>query len=166
MSGWIGVDLDGTLAKYYGWDGPDSFGEPVPAMMDRVKGWLADGIEVRIFTARASIPEQIPPIEAWLERHGIGGLKVTCKKDFAMVQLWDDRCVQVKPNTGRSEVKLLEIENEKLRKTLERVQNAVRGIRDINDKSMVCSALLVDFDPKVNGLEILYGEKLLESMKG
>ncbi len=39
--------------------------------------------------------------QAWLEKHGIGGLIVTNAKDFGMVELWDDRCVRVLPNLGR-----------------------------------------------------------------
>lgn len=52
MSGWIGVDLDGTLAMYDGFKGPEHIGDPVPKMLERVKKWLAEGREVRIFTAR------------------------------------------------------------------------------------------------------------------
>jgi hypothetical protein len=102
VKGWIGVDLDATLAHYDGWRGPDHIGEPIPEMMARVRRWLDQGWEVRIFTARASQADQIPPIRAWLEQHGIGHLVITCSKDFAMVELWDDRCVQVIPNTGRA----------------------------------------------------------------
>lgn len=101
MSGWIGVDLDGTLAEYDGWKGPYHIGEPVPAMAFRVRKWLADGRDVRIFTARAGVPEQVPPIQAWCERHFGTVLPVTATKDFAMTELWDDRAVQVEPNTGR-----------------------------------------------------------------
>jgi hypothetical protein len=35
----IGVDLDGTLAKYGEWRGVEHIGEPIPPMVDRVKGW-------------------------------------------------------------------------------------------------------------------------------
>ncbi len=63
MSGWIGVDLDGTLAHYDGWAGPESIGEPIPLMMARVREWLALGREVRIFTARCCVPEQRSPID-------------------------------------------------------------------------------------------------------
>ena len=35
--GWIGVDLDGTLAHYNGWKGIEHVGDPVPAMIDRVR---------------------------------------------------------------------------------------------------------------------------------
>ena len=98
--GWIGVDLDGTLAHYTGWKGFDDIGDPVPAMADRVKQWIADGKTVKIFTARACLSDQIPPIKSWLARHGFGDLEVTCMKDFGMVELWDDRCVHVRINTG------------------------------------------------------------------
>ena len=101
MSGWIGVDLDGTLAHYEGWRGAEIVGDPIPAMAFRVRKWIAEGKEIRIFTARATIPEQIPFVEAWCERHFGVVLPVTCCKDFGMIELWDDRCVQVEINTGR-----------------------------------------------------------------
>lgn len=100
MSGWIGVDLDGTLAMYDGWKGADQIGEPVAAMLFRVRKWIAEGREVRIFTARANVPEQLPPIKAWLAKHGLPDLAITATKDFGMVELWDDRCVRVQANTG------------------------------------------------------------------
>jgi hypothetical protein len=104
MSGWIGVDLDGTLAKYGGWQGEDHIGAPVPLMLERVKKWIADGQEVRIFTARVSMDvdgEIKKTIEAWCERYVGRVLPVTCHKDYSMIELWDDRCVAVEMNTGR-----------------------------------------------------------------
>jgi hypothetical protein len=98
--GWIGVDLDGTLAYYDGWRGPDHIGPAIPEMLERVHGWLKQGQEVKIFTARACIPEQIAPIKKWLKEHGLGHLEVTNVKDFAMIELWDDRCVRVLMNKG------------------------------------------------------------------
>lgn len=104
MAGWIGVDLDGTLANYAGWVGPDHIGEPVPAMLQRVKHWLSEGREVRIFTARVcedadgSVAETI---KAWCRRYIGQELPVTCRKDYGMIALYDDRCVQVETNTGR-----------------------------------------------------------------
>lgn len=100
MTGWIGVDLDGTLAHYEGWKGADHIGDPIPEMLKRVTAWLALGIEVRIFTARASIAEQVPPIHAWCLKHVGMVLPVTNVKDFGMVELWDDRAVRVVPNLG------------------------------------------------------------------
>jgi len=103
--GWIGVDLDGTLAHYNGWKGIEHVGDPVPAMLSRVRAWLDGGRTVKIFTARVSVAgrerdEVVGHIHAWCERHGLPALDVTCVKDFGMVELWDDRAVQVIPNTG------------------------------------------------------------------
>lgn len=113
QQGWIGVDLDGTLAEYSGWQGIEHIGLPIQPMVDRVKLWLNERRDVRIFTARAfrmlypvGTPEHIESvlvietIHQWLESVGLPRLTVTCFKDFGMVELWDDRCVQVIPNTG------------------------------------------------------------------
>jgi hypothetical protein len=104
-NGWIGVDFDGTLAHYEEWDG-GRIGAPVVLMVERVKGWLAQGIEVRIFTARISDPDRrthakvIEDIDAWCLEHIGQRLRVTNVKDFSLVELWDDRAVQVEKNTG------------------------------------------------------------------
>lgn len=108
MAGWIGVDLDGTLATYDGWRGVEHIGEPVPAMLARVKAWLDRDVEVRILTARVSGGEDDTrdvwgarrAIELWCLKHLGRVLPVTCTKDFAMDQLWDDRAIQVMFNTG------------------------------------------------------------------
>lgn len=108
--GWIGVDLDGTLAHYDGWKGLDHIGPPIPAMHDRVKRWLEEGHDVRIFTARVShdgsakrmLEAQHAMIRVmdWCVQHFNKTLPVTCVKDFSMIELWDDRAVQVRANTG------------------------------------------------------------------
>lgn len=96
------MDLDGTLAHYDGWRGPHHIGPPVPAMLARVKQWLDDDlVDVRIFTARANDPDQVPVVVEWCVQHIGVELVVTATKDFAMIALWDDRCVQVEPNTGK-----------------------------------------------------------------
>jgi hypothetical protein len=103
--GWIGVDLDGTLAEYHGRISIEHIGAPVPAMLERVKAWLEEGIEVRIFTARVSHPRRrrqaARVIGDWCENHGLPRLPVTNAKDFDMVELWDDRAVRVETNSGR-----------------------------------------------------------------
>lgn len=100
MKPWIGVDLDGTLAEYEGTTA--SIGPPIPAMLEKVKSILNEGIyDVRIFTARASVPQMIPEVEQWLVKEcGLPKLKVTNTKDFAMVALYDDRAITIIPNTG------------------------------------------------------------------
>jgi hypothetical protein len=121
--GWIGVDLDGTLAHYEGWD-EGKIGKPIAPMVERVKAWRADGYEVRIMTARVfpialvlangvlpgvtdPNPRQIEASKAvvdirrWCLEHLGEHLPVTCQKDYSMIELWDDRAVQVEINTGR-----------------------------------------------------------------
>lgn len=104
MIGWIGVDLDGTLAHYDSGQGIATVGAPVPRMLARVLAWLADGEDVRVFTARANEPGQIPLIEEWCQRHLGVVLPVTATKDYEMVQLWDDRAVAVRKNTGEAKL--------------------------------------------------------------
>lgn len=99
--GWIGVDLDGTLAHYDGWEAEDHIGVPIPEMVERVRAWLADGRDVRIFTARVGLTAAEKAITAWCERHFGRALMMTNIKDHDMDELWDDRCVQVERNTGR-----------------------------------------------------------------
>ncbi len=40
-------------------------------------------------------------LEEWCEKHLGKVVPITCKKDFHMWKLYDDRAVQVEPNTGR-----------------------------------------------------------------
>jgi len=101
-SPWIGVDLDGTLAQELSDSmDPDRIGQPVEAMMQRVRRWVADGQTVKIFTARASVPRQIELVKQWLKKHDLPDLEVTNAKDFKMIELWDDRAVQVARNSGQ-----------------------------------------------------------------
>jgi hypothetical protein len=128
MSGWIGVDFDGTLAEYGTWQGADHCGAPIKPMVERVKGWLAKGIEVRIFTARIHpldrcvMPDEplinssepsiirtphweaitaVLAIRAWCVVYIGRELPVTNVKDYGMHELYDDRAVQVQANTGQ-----------------------------------------------------------------
>lgn len=100
--GWIGVDLDGTLAHFTSWAGPYHIGDPIPKMATRVRAMLAAKVDVRIFTARASDgdPKVVQAIQDWCQKHFGVVLPVTNVKDYEMVQVFDDRAVQVVPNTG------------------------------------------------------------------
>ena len=111
MGGWVAVDLDGTLAKYHGWNN-GVIGAPVPAMVRRVTKWLEMGVDVRIFTARVAVDSRSPSsltralqeeanIKDWCLLHLGTILPVTCQKDFEMIELWDDQCRPVELNTGR-----------------------------------------------------------------
>lgn len=108
MNHWYGVDLDGTLAEYHGWQGPAHIGKPIPRMLERVKRHLAAGDTVKILTARAS-PESTTiedylvfdgACTRWCLEHLGRPLEVTSEKDFAMVALYDDRAIQIEFNTG------------------------------------------------------------------
>lgn len=114
---WIGVDLDKTLAVYKSGDldkyGDTYIGAPIWPMVERVRVWLEAGKIVKIFTARISLKGRTFPdtleyyarvhraIQDWTENYIRKRLEVTCEKDFAMVELWDDRAVGVIPNTGQ-----------------------------------------------------------------
>lgn len=99
---WIGVDLDGTLAEYSGWS--DEIGKPIPRMIQRVKGWIDSGKDVRILTARGSCDpnryEQLVKVYDWVKEHIGTPLEVTSKKDPLMKKLYDDRVQRVEANTG------------------------------------------------------------------
>jgi hypothetical protein len=119
MKGWIGVDLDGTLAEWHGWHDDGGIGPPIPIMLDRVKAWLTQGQEVRIMTARvgasgkwsekagryddeAFAELQRTAIENWCLQHLGQALPVTATKDMDMLCIWDDRAVAVEKNTGQA----------------------------------------------------------------
>lgn len=99
--GWIGVDLDGTLAHYESGQYPE-IGEPIEPMVQRILRWLEAGEEVRIVTARAAHGEDdVEKVTIWLtDVAGLPRLQVTCQKDPDMDVLWDDKVIQVRPNTG------------------------------------------------------------------
>ena len=86
--------------------GPEHIGKPIPRMVERVKGWLAAGRDIRIFTARVGpqpgdeADRSRVAITAWCIEHLGRPLPVTATKDYQMIELWDDRCVQLITNTG------------------------------------------------------------------
>jgi len=103
---WIGVDFDATLATYGGWSA--ELGEPIQKMVQRVKRWISEGKEVRLFTARGSIEgegesskyKQLVKMYNWLEEHIGEPIEITHEKDPMMIRLYDDRVVQVEANEG------------------------------------------------------------------
>jgi hypothetical protein len=117
--GYILVDMDGTLAVYEGWTPWNVFGAPIPAMVQRIKGWLAEGKDVRIFTARMPLDETAPQkcrhtgeewtgvqmkwhIANYTELHVGQRLRAQCWKDLNCVEIWDDRAIGVVANTGET----------------------------------------------------------------
>lgn len=99
--GWIGVDLDGTLAEYSGWS--NEIGLPIPKMVQRVKRWINEGKDIRILTARGTSSKkhkQLIKIHEWVKEHIGTPLEITSEKDFQMILLYDDRVIQVDANEG------------------------------------------------------------------
>ena len=106
------VDFDKTLAKFE-WEGDDKYdpgkvGEPIPKMVDRVRGWLAQGYEVVILTARVWSGHE--PSEIAISRKAIEEfcmenfgqkLEVTSEKSPHIDFIYDDKAIRVEANTGR-----------------------------------------------------------------
>lgn len=129
--GWVGVDLDGTLFTYTEWVGWNVFGEPIQPMIEHVKAWLAAGVDSRIVTAHIGLPASVGvlgsfnyskerkntcrvtgeafsdfgmmlAIKALTLKHVGYPMRVQCFKDVDMIELWDDRAIQVVANTGKT----------------------------------------------------------------
>ena len=104
--GWIGVDLDGTLAKSVKSQAAEDIGVPIYRMVKQVKKWLAQGQDVRItarvnpYHGRIEAFRARRAIEAWSKRHLGQVLRVTHEKDWDMALLFDDRARQVERDTG------------------------------------------------------------------
>jgi len=86
----------------------EDIGVPIYRMVKQVKKWLAQGQDVRIFTARVNPHRRRieafrarRAIEAWSKRHLGQVLRITHEKDWDMVLLFDDRARQVERDTGK-----------------------------------------------------------------
>jgi len=104
---WIGVDFDGTLAiDADGRSDPYQLGTPIAPMVQRVRNWIGQGYDVRIFTARMNqfsvtagvardVERMREALRVWCRQHI--GIALSCvnAKDGAMEVLWDDRAVRV-----------------------------------------------------------------------
>jgi hypothetical protein len=106
MSAWIGCDLDGTLAEYHG-SLKGSIGKAIPRMVERIKLHLKNGDCVKIFTARVSSHVSVYDrgyqtmlIQAFCRANLGTILEVTAEKDYEMISCYDDRAVEIVPNTG------------------------------------------------------------------
>lgn len=102
---WIGVDLDGTLAKNYeGPFDPLKIGDPVQLMVEKILFALADGKTVKVFTARMADKEKAEKIREvigdYTEKHIGTRLDATNEKDPGCTEIWDDKARQVIEDTG------------------------------------------------------------------
>lgn len=107
----IGVDFDGTMARYDGWKGPEDVGEPVAEMVRKMKDAMKQGVKFWIFTARANpggheykdsldATVSIVAIAQWSMRVFGELLPITHEKNPLWQEIWDDRGRQVIENTG------------------------------------------------------------------
>lgn len=111
--GWVGIDLDGTLAKYDTWHGIDHIGEPIPYMLGYVSYLIAHGIEVKIVTARVQEgPGAIKVVKDWCKKYIGLELDVTDKKDMSMVLLVDDRVANVNCATCMENYNVLSVSHD------------------------------------------------------
>ena len=103
----IALDFDKTLAYHESGWGIHKSGPPIQPMLEKVKGWLAKGYKVTIFTARVSsdkqnwiIGEQIKIIKKFLADNGLPELPISAEKKPHYTHYVDDRAYHVKRNTG------------------------------------------------------------------
>lgn len=101
---WVGFDLDGTLAEYDGWKGINNVGDKIKPLVEVAKRMHEKGKKVKIFTARVADQKQEEEAREIIERWCLENLgfipEVTHEKDALMDQCFDDRSIQVFPNTG------------------------------------------------------------------
>jgi hypothetical protein len=127
---WIGVDFDGTLAfSVPNRTDPYELGEPIPAMVNRVKDWLAKGYTVKLLTARMNLHSSTGHtrdlakmnalLEQWCQKHIGSVIECVNTKDGWMEVLWDDRAISVDKDTGHSTVVALKHRIEQLEQELE-----------------------------------------------
>jgi hypothetical protein len=98
------VDLDDCLAKYIGPSGNTEIGPPNPEIVYLVTYLHEIGHEVRLFTARAGVPDQISKIEKWLKDNNLEYMIITNVKDYGAIAIIDDKAVTVTDGKLMSEV--------------------------------------------------------------
>lgn len=109
--GHILVDFDGTLAKYdSGGYRTGHCGEPIPEMVERVKKWLNEGRDVRIFTARRytggslrklqESAKDVAAIEVWCGMVFGRVLPIVNQKNMSTDAIFDDIASSVEHNVG------------------------------------------------------------------
>lgn len=152
---WEGFDLDGTLAH---WDrslGILGIGEPLKVMASKARRAIAEGVDVRIFTARVApesleyygltLAETEAAIEAWCIKHLGRKIPITCRKDIGMRTVHDDASTEVIFNRGVTVRTLLE----KARFTLSQIFNlkppdAAAAVGALAHAQSLASAALVE----------------------
>jgi len=107
----VAIDLDGTLAHYDHWRGPEHIGAPVTEAMTICRLLHKAGIKVIVYTCRTNrtmneisginTAKMVRDIGAWLHEWDLGFIHVSENegKPFASAYI-DDRAVYFKRNGG------------------------------------------------------------------
>ena len=161
QKGWVGCDLDGTLAKYDGFKGWDNIGEPIQKTVDLVKSIMDQGVEVRILTARASTVsrainslsfEQVEEvIQKWTLKHLGVKLRVVTEKDAFMYFFIDDSAVQIEKNTGNILGKMLPLGDKQPEPIIDYDDADVNGQTNPNEEKLTEEQILGFCTGMVNG---------------
>ena len=108
---YIGCDFDATISEYHGWKGPTDLGKPIPEMVRKIKEAMSQGSQVWIFTARVNpggheYKEALEATQAylaiaeWCVKVFGELLPITHEKNKLWQSIYDDRAIQVLPNSG------------------------------------------------------------------
>ena len=105
----IAIDLDGTLAEAEEPYDPTRIGKPIPKMVNLVRKLIKQGKKVVIITARMNTQVHTKRqliftrklIEHWAKKYIGKALPCTAEKHHSMAVIYDDRAIQVIPNTGK-----------------------------------------------------------------
>ncbi len=110
----IALDFDRTLARRTDEDlDIDRVGEPILRMVENVRGWLAQGYDITIFTARLghdSVEEnerQEQLIRRFLARQNLPQFPITATKKNYFDFFVDDKAIPVTENQGILEKPLI-----------------------------------------------------------
>lgn len=141
---WVGVDLDGTLAEFHGWTGITDIGEPIPAMVERVKRLYAEGKNIRILTARVGPPSTLAEVcafqhalDVWCFKYIGTTFPATHQKDFNMVEFYDDRCKQVVMNKGILYEEMLAMMEKQAFRSIALIVELAKVLTDSTDPKIV-----------------------------
>jgi len=113
----IACDLDGTLAKYSGWKGHESIGDPIEKTIKKLKKEKEKGSKIIIHTARIredddkefDIAKRVEIISNWLTKNNVPHDEIwqDVGKPIAD-EYWDDRAVVIKETVKKISILSLE----------------------------------------------------------
>jgi len=98
----VGIDFDGVIHRYSGYKGNrlEDLDEPMPGIKKFIETLIAQGIRVKVFTARGTKTgeETRDSVRRWLKKYGFPELEVTNIKHADIDLIIDDRAIQFRPH--------------------------------------------------------------------